>query len=112
MSSIELHIEKKFSKTFIKMVGTLEHMEALELKQRLLSLIERNMDMVLDIREVGDWSLNGLNAILISSIKLRQVGGKLTLRVPADHTIHEYLALTKMNCLLEINITSPKSIAA
>jgi len=111
MSAIELKIERKFGQIFIRIIGPIEHSESIELKQTLMSYVERDVNMVLDIKDVGDWSLNGLNAILMTSIKLRKVGGKLTLLVPKDHSMHEYLAITKMNSLVDVNIISPRAIA-
>lgn len=112
MSTIELKVERKYGQIFIKIVGPMEQSESIELKQTLMSFVERGVNMVLDIKDIDEWGLNGLNAILMTSIKLRKMGAKLTLLAGENHSIHEYLAVTKMKSIVDVSIMNPMVVAA
>lgn len=103
MKTLKLNIEETDNHTWISLSGDIVGVEAFDLKQELKKYGARNKDLMIDLREVNEISLTGLNSILISNAYANSKNNSLTLIVKKECKILEHLHITKMTDQFIIN---------
>lgn len=79
----------------VTLSGDLCLLDALNLKLKLPDLIESGKCFTIDLTEVKNVDLTGLNALLMTKVVCDQNGVEATIIAGKDHPIFELLHLTK-----------------
>ncbi len=98
--SVEMRINGK--RTYVELKGRFTLMDALSLKDSLAASIGDRECLVVDLREVSEIDLTGLNALLMTQIRLRKKASSLLVLAQTEHPIHELLRLTKFQDQIEV----------
>lgn len=109
MKTIQYSIEEKSKATLIKLAGNIDGVDAFELKEKLKRYASKQKDLSIDLTEVDEISLTGLNSILISKAYANSQDNKMTLVINKDSKILKHLHLTKMTDQFIIEITGNKN---
>ena len=105
MNNLEYHIENPSKSILcnIRLKGDLTSTDAIELKSRLCDNVDEFARITnVDLSEVKDIDLTGLNSLLISKLTFSQVGKCLRIEVPESGPLNEFARLTKFEKFLNI----------
>jgi len=109
MDTLQFKIEENPNNTYIKFTGDIMGTDAFDLKQELKKYAIRDKDLKIDLTEVNEISLTGLNSILISKAYANSQDNKVTLVVKEDSKILNHLQLTKMTDQFTIELEAQKN---
>lgn len=88
----------------IKLKGELKSTGAIQLKEQLCKhMKEFGRIITIDLCDVDDLDLTGLNALLISKQSFSREGKVLRLRLPDSGPLNEFAKLTKFEKFLNID---------
>ncbi|WP_153796740.1 STAS domain-containing protein [Foetidibacter luteolus] len=83
--------------------GNLSGRKALEVKQALAGMIDKgNHCLIVDLTSVCDADIAGVNALALTYKKLRDVGGKMEIRLHREGQLARMLHITRFDLLLTI----------
>lgn len=95
---LSLEINTKEREQHIILSGQLEGIEALEFRQKIISVIESNIDrFCLDVQNMDAIDLTGFNAVVMLKREIESRNKRFHLLAPTNNSIHEYIHLSKLN---------------
>lgn len=112
MNTLQVTIQNSDSTSFFTCQGDLLGADALDFKTGLKQMALQNKNLSIDLIEVSDISLTGLNSILIAKAWTGARGKTVKLILPKESKVLAYLEMTKMTNEFIIEIGIAKSIAA
>lgn len=112
MNNLELTIDRLPGLVQVCVTGQIVSIDAFNLKDALVELVNDDQNLILDLSKVEDISLTGLNALLMTKVKLQKTKSQLTLVAKKDSKLHDYLDLTKMTDQFHIISGYPQLFAA
>ena len=96
MESLHFKIEETEAYTYIKITGDIQGMVAFDLKDKLKEYVTKKKDLRIDLTNVTEINLTGLNSILISKAYANGHDIKITLVLEETSKILKHLHLTKL----------------
>lgn len=112
MEILKTEIKNLQSEVFFKLEGALKGIEALNLKADLKVYAAKNKTLCIDLTEVNEISLTGLNAILMSKVYARKQNNEVNLILAKDSKLLHQLRLTKMEDQFTLTFASQYVMAA
>ncbi len=98
--TVEMRIEG--NRTYVQLGGDLCSLDALNIKDSLHSSVGEKETLIIDLHEVERIDLTGLNALIMTQVRLRKKASNMLLLAPDDHALHELLHLTKFHDQVEV----------
>ena len=96
MSTLQVNIQNSKSTNFITCKGDLVGAEALDFKSVLKRCASQDMNLSIDLIDVSDISLTGLNSILMAKAWTKGQDKQVRLILPKTSKVLRYLEMTKM----------------
>lgn len=112
MSTLQVTIQNSKPISLVTCQGDLVGADALDLKSKLKQLAYQNKNISIDLMNVSDVSLTGLNSILMSKVWTGAKGNSVRLILPETSKVLTYLEMTKMTNEFIIVIGTAKNYAA
>lgn len=95
MNNLTINYTKTDFGAVVQLSGLLKSIDAIDLKSELHKLIQKRQKLVVDITNVLEIDLTGLNALMFTKIKCSLKYSDMTLIAGDDHPIKKLLRLTK-----------------
>jgi anti-anti-sigma factor len=87
------HLENEI---VISLSGSVTSLDALEMKDDLLKIIEDQESVILDISHISNLDLTGFNALLMTNVQAKKKGKPFKLKIGEGNLIKSYMRLTKL----------------
>ncbi len=95
MEAITYNITPTADGTKVSIAGVLKSINAIDLKSELHKFISKRERLIVDITQISDIDLTGLNALMFTKIKCSLKYSDMTLIADDKHPIMKLLRLTK-----------------
>lgn len=86
---------------YARLSGPLKTLHAIDLNEKLHHQVSADQNLIVDVTEVTDVDLTGLNALLSTRIKCSHKKAKMILKVGLKHPIRDLIALTRFESQFE-----------
>jgi len=80
---------------YARLSGSLRSLSAINLNEQLHTRVKTNQNLIVDVTDVTEVDLTGLNALLSTRIKCTNKQSKMLLKVGLKHPIRDLIALTR-----------------
>jgi len=81
--------------TYARLSGSLRSLGAIALNEKMHTQVAEDQKLIVDMTEVTDVDLTGLNALLSTRIKCSHKKAKMVLKLGVKNPLRDLLALTK-----------------
>lgn len=97
MKTLKTTIKNSQNGIYVKLTGEVKGVEAFNLKSELQTYAQQNKSLSIDVTDVTDISLTGLNAILMSRVYALAQNNEVILILSKHSKLNKQLKLTKMS---------------
>lgn len=111
MKKLKTEIQDLKSGMLCKLIGEIKGIEALKLKNDMRTYASQQKLLCIDLTEVTEISLTGVNAILMSKVYAKKQNNEVILVMSKESKVLQQLHLTKLTDQFTLNFTDLKKVA-